>query len=90
MAFFNPRMLQLGENRKLECRLSTTPSILMACAKLHNYVIDCQFMTKKEQDVETQDGVDDEDDAIGVDHVVTQFGGAPLGLQYLPILPDQG
>ena len=63
----------------------------MACAKLHNYVIDCQLMTKKEQDdimLGTYDG-DDDDDDIGVDHVVTQLVGAPLGLQYLPVLPDE-
>ena len=58
----------------------------MACAKLHNYVIDCQL--KKKKDVEGNDD-DDDDDNIGVNFSVTQLIGAPLGLQYLPILPDE-
>ena len=78
--------------RKLECRLSTSSSILMACAKLHNCVIKSQLKTKKdveENDDEeaNDDNDDDDDDKIWVDHAVTQLIGAPLGLQYLPIFP---
>ena len=63
----------------------------MACAKLHNYVIDCQLKAKKEQDdmLGTYNDGDDDDDDITIDHVVTQLVGAPLGLQYLLVLPDE-
>mmetsp|Transcript_3211 Transcript_3211/g.5257 ORF Transcript_3211/g.5257 Transcript_3211/m.5257 type:complete len:121 (-) Transcript_3211:101-463(-) len=56
----------------------------MACAKLHNYVIDCQLMEKEAED---DDEVMDDDDSDEVH--CTQLDGAPLGLQYLPTLPDE-
>ena len=34
---------------KLECKLATSSKILMAFAKLHNYVIDYQLMEKRQQ-----------------------------------------
>jgi hypothetical protein len=74
--------------RKLECRLSTSSKVLMACAKLHNFVIDCQVLkrrTGEEEGDEMVVGDDEQDDIV----CCTQFEGAPLGLQYLPILPDK-
>jgi hypothetical protein len=81
--------------RNLECSLKTSSSILMACAALHNYVIEQQLeqraadKTEKESQMEVDDSdgnsSDDSDDSVRC----TQLAGAPLGMQYLPILPDE-
>ena len=59
---------------KPECKLATSSKILMAFAKLHNYVIDYQLMEKDNDDNDVMD--DDDSDEL---HCI-QLDGAPLGL----------
>ena len=55
----------------------------MACAKLHNYVIDYQLMEKDDDNNNVMD--DNGSDEL---HCI-QLYGAPLGLQYIPTLLDE-
>ena len=53
----------------------------MACARLHNFVIDCQLKRKKYcEDNDDNKMSDDDDDEDDFNLSVTQLSGAPLGL----------
>ena len=71
--------------RNMETQMSTTSTILMVCARLHNYVINCELL---EKGGDLGGGVNDElkeDDDLHC----TLMEGTPAGMQYLPILPDE-
>ena len=74
--------------RKMNYRLTTTSDILLVCAKLHNFVIDEQLAEKDNPVI----GATDEEDFSNIEdarYTITTKVGAPLEMEYLPILPDE-
>ena len=63
--------------RKLEGKLSSMSAIIMACARLHNYIIDF--------DIIDDDVIQD----LQEDQIVPMIG-APSGMAYLPMMLEEG
>ena len=61
----------------LTCSLRTSPNILMACARLHNYVIDVDDVFAEVDESEEEDDSDS--------NIIRNL--APPGMSYLPTLP---
>ena len=62
--------------RNLECSYRTNARILMACAVLHNFIIENDCVSNDKE-------VFDNDD-----NNIVQMDGAPMGMSYLPTIPD--
>ena len=62
-------------------RLAKTSSILQACAKLHNFVIDQQLLDKEQCSNNNEENVNDDDDEADGDilHIVAH-AVAPSGM----------
>ena len=73
-------------NRKLECSLEKNTAILMACARLHNFIIkhDQPFAKSKWTTRSDEDNDSDEEEFFEI----KARKGAPLGMSYLPQIPD--
>ena len=70
---------------KLCFRLSKCSKILITCAKLHNYVIDQQMLNDKNCEIKMYD-----DEELSQEQVIiSRKPGAPLEMEYLPILPNE-
>ena len=69
-------------------RLATTSEILLVCAKIHNFVIDQQFVEKENPVISATDE-EDFSNVEGERYTITKKIGAPLEMEYLPILPDE-
>ena len=67
-------------------KLATTSTILQACARLHNFIIDQQLL-QKAQDKGKDTGNDNEDDEDDELHIVPHIEH-PSGMRYLPTLPE--
>jgi len=68
---------------KLQTNLENTSKILMACARLHNFVID-----EEHPEVEVEDEEDDEDDDDDDGRTIRPMPNSPLGMTYLPTIPE--
>ncbi|KAL7456503.1 hypothetical protein ACHAWC_008001 [Mediolabrus comicus] len=75
--------------RKLECSLKKNTAILMACARLHNFIIqqDKPFGASK---YEARDEGNDDNSSDGEEEQleIIPHPNAPLGMSYMPQLPD--
>lgn len=63
--------------KKLENTLENTAIILEACARMHNYVLDCKI-AREEEEEDVEGGEDDSQ------HEIHVMPGSPLGWGYLP------
>ena len=73
--------------RAMAFKLKKTSQILLVCAKLHNFVIDQQQLERTRND--NGDGVEDDNDDDDDDSLqIIGRIGAPMGMQYLPTLPN--
>ena len=70
--------------RPLETKLKKSSKITMACACLHNFVID--------EDIPEEDSFNDNDDshANAGAEIIAAPEGAPRGMAYLPTMPEEG
>ena len=72
--------------RKLECSLQKNTAILMACARLHNFII------QQDKPFGSSNVVSNEDDnsTFGEEETleIQPHPSAPLGMTYMPQLPD--
>ena len=69
---------------KMAFKLKKTSQILQVCAKLHNFVIDHQQFEKSQNGEVDDDDNDENDDSL---QIIAKIG-APMGMQYLPSLPN--
>ena len=71
--------------KNIAYKLATTLSVLQACVRLHNFIIEQQLLHKA-QDTEKTTADDDDDDHNDL-HIVSH-AAAPSSMRYLPILPQ--
>ena len=72
---------------KLNCKIENNAKILMACARLHNFIIDTRSLGEDGNDADS----DSDDSDIDVDYLQGQFDEiqiAPMNMVYLPVIPD--
>jgi len=62
--------------------LDRVTSIVMACARLHNYIIKIDGSTNVIGSESCGDEADD------TDYTITAHSDAPLGMSYLPVIPN--
>lgn len=70
-------------SRKLECSMEKNSAILMACARLHNFIIKHDKPFAKSKWIASDDS-DGEEDLLEI----VPHPSAPLGMSYMPQLPD--
>ena len=68
--------------RPLETKLQKSSKVIMACACLHNFVID-------EDMPEEEDSFNDSEDANAGAEIIAGPEGAPRGMAYLPTMPEE-
>ncbi len=70
--------------KKLECSMEKNTAILMACARLHNFILQQDRPYEKVRTVSYLSESDDDE----LDLDITPLPTAPLGMTYMPQLPD--
>ena len=76
--------------RKLECSLEKNSAMLMACARLHNFIIQQDKPFGSSNGASNTSNDDDDTSTFGEDEAleIRPHPSAPLGMTYMPQLPD--